>query len=233
MADCCDMSFGHWMEIVEGSVRLRLGPIRREDAATSVSAEAGHGEQSYEVGRYLGGDAPTPQDQEEWWDKASKDERHLHWGVYVPDDNDQWKLVGVTHLRHLGFNQRQAESGFVLFDRSHWRQRVASTAHLGRTLYAFNVLDLLSITSGAAAANVGSTRALAGTGYVETGRNYGIGIVRGRPMDHIQYLLPNPEEEAWRYFWRRPDEEIPSEFHDGRRRARVALERAAAAVTFL
>jgi RimJ/RimL family protein N-acetyltransferase len=228
----CDMSFGHWMEIVEGSVRLRLGPIRREDAARSVSAEAGHGLQSYEVGRYFAGTAPTVQDQEEWWDKASKHERHLHWGVYVPDGDDEWKLVGITHLELRGSDQRRAESGFVLFDRSHWRRRVASTAHLGRTLYAFEELDLLAITSNVAVANVGSNRAVAGVGYVETGRSYGIGLV-DRPMDHIQYLLPNPAEEAWRYFWRRPDEEIPGEFHEGRRRALAALERAAAAVTFL
>jgi RimJ/RimL family protein N-acetyltransferase len=226
------MSFGHWMEIAEGSVRLRLGPIRREDAAASVSVDAGYGLQSYEVARFLGADAPTPQGEEEWWDTASRDERHLFWGVYVPAE-DEWKLVGVTHLRYLGFDQRQAESGFVVFDRTHWRQRVASTAHLGRTLYAFEELDLLSITSAAAVANVGSNRALAGVGYVETGRNYGIGLVRGRPMDHIQYLLPNPAEEAWRYFWRRPDDEIPSEFHEGRRRARAALERASAGVRYL
>jgi RimJ/RimL family protein N-acetyltransferase len=227
------MSFGHWMEIVEAAVRLRLGPIRRDDAPRFVASDAGHGLQSYEVGRYLGASsAPTEQAEEEWWDNASKDREHIHWGVYVPDGEESWKLIGNTTL-HIGHNRRQAESGFLLFDRSHWRQRVASTAHLGRTLYAFRELDLLAITSAAFAPNIGSNRALAGLGYVQTGMRYGDGVVDGRPIDTIQYLLPNPHEEAWRYFWRRPDDEIPAEFQEGRRRCLAALERAASAVTFL
>ncbi len=194
------MSFGHWMEIVEGDVRVRLGPVRREDAHRFVAPSADFGLQSYEVGRYLGAaSAPTVQDEEEWWDGASKNPDHLHWGVYVPEDGNGWKLVGNTtlHLRRLG---RQAESGFLLFDRAYWRKGVASTAHLGRTMYAFNELDLLEITSAADAPNIGSNKALTGVGYVQTGIRYANGVVGGEPVDTIQYLLPNPGSEAWRYF---------------------------------
>lgn len=35
----CGMSFGHWVEIVEGSVRLGLGSIPREEAATFFPPE--------------------------------------------------------------------------------------------------------------------------------------------------------------------------------------------------
>lgn len=227
------MSFGYWMEVTEGDVRLRLGPIRREDAHLFVAPEASLGLQSYEVGRYLGAStAPTPQDEEEWWDGAKNKAERLHWGIYVPDDGDGWKLVGNTTLnfRRRG---REAESGFLLFDRAHWRRRVASTAHLARTVYAFQELDLLAITSAADVPNVGSNRALTGVGYVQTGIRYGNNVVGGKPVDTIQYLLPNPGEEAWRYFWRRPDDQIPAEFHEGRTRAIAALARAADAVRFL
>jgi RimJ/RimL family protein N-acetyltransferase len=221
------------MEVREGDVHLRLGPIRRDDARRFVAAEAGFGLQSYEVLRYLGGPAvPTEQTEEEWWDKASKDEGSLGWGVYLPDGDDAWQLVGNTDLRFRS-DRRQAESGFVLFDRAHWRQRVASTAHLGRTLFAFRALDLLAITSSVAAPNTGSNRALVGVGYVRTGTRYSLGVADGRVVDSVEYLLPNPEEDAWRFFWRRPDSEIPAEFHQGRDRAIGALDRASRAVTYL
>lgn len=71
--------------------------------------------------------------------------------------------------RSFKSNRRQAESGFSLFDRDHWGKRIASTAHLGRTLFAFRELDLLAIVSAAAAPNTGSRRALQGVGYVQTG----------------------------------------------------------------
>lgn len=227
------MGFGPWMEVREDDACLRLGPIRREDARRFVATDAGFGMQSYEVLRYLGGPSvPTEEAEDEWWDKASKDESRLHWGVYRPGADDAWKLVGNTSLS-LRPDRRQAESGFVLFDRTHWRQRVASTAHLGRTLFAFRVLDLLAITSSVAAPNTGSNRALAGVGYVQTGTRYSLGVADGKVVDSVEYLLPNPDEEAWRYFWRRPDTDIPAEFHQGRERAIAALERADDAVTFL
>lgn len=228
------MAFGHWMEVVEGAVRLRLGPIRRDDVRRFVAADAGLGLQSYEVGRYLGAwSAPTEQGEDEWWDKVSKEDEHIHWGVYVPEGDDSWKLVGSSSLHLQGFSRRQAESGFLLFDRAYWRQRIASTAHLARTLYGFRELDLLAITSEAFADNVGSNRALVGVGYIQTGVRFGSGVAGGRPLDAIQYLLPNPAEEAWQYFWRRPAEEIPPEFNEGRVRALDTLERADKAVSFL
>jgi RimJ/RimL family protein N-acetyltransferase len=227
------MAFGHWMEIDEGQVRLRLGPVRRDEAKRFVAADAGFGMQSYEVTRWLGpGMPPTEEGEEEWWDKASKDNDKIMWGVYVPDGDDAWKLIGSTMLAFHGYNRRRAESGFMVFDRAHWRRRVASTAHLGRTQYAFHELDL-AITSAAYAPNIGSNRALQGVGYVQTGTNYGDLVVGGKMIDANVYLMPNPAEEAWRYFWRRPEEEIPEAFVAGRRRTLTTLERAAAAVRFL
>jgi RimJ/RimL family protein N-acetyltransferase len=232
------MAFGHWMEIKEGEVHLRLGPIRRDEIVRFVAADARHGIQSYEVGRFLGGSMPPSEEgEQEWWDANSKDRDKVHWGVYVPVDAEDgaapsWKLIGNTSLFLRG-DRRQAESGFVVFDRAYWRQRIASTAHLGRTQYAFRELDLLAITSCANAPNVGSNRALQGVGYVQTGTTYGDGVVGGRPIDTNLYLMPNPAEEAWRYFWRRPEEEIPEVFREARARTQATLDRADTAVTFL
>jgi RimJ/RimL family protein N-acetyltransferase len=221
------------MEVREGDVVLRLGPIRREDVHRYISPDVGFGLQSYEVSKYLAPiPAPTLAFEEQWWDRASTSEDQLHWGLYLPDGDDGWKLVGTTTIgRRAG--GRRGESGFLLFDRAHWRQRVASTAHLARTLHAFRELDLLAVDSSALADNVGSNRALTGVGYVQTGVVYGNDTVGGRPRDSIQYLLVNPEEEAWRYFWRRPEDEIPPDFHAARAIALRTLERAEAAVTYL
>jgi len=229
------------MEVKEGEVHLRLGPIRRDEVTRFVAAEARHGLQSYEVARYLGSTMPpTEEGEQEWWDNASKDKDKLHWGIYVPIEGEgddasdpSWKLVGNTSLFFNQSDRRQAESGFLLFDRAYWRQRIASTAHLARTQYAFKELDLLAITSGAFAPNEGSNRALQGVGYVQTGTAYCEVVVGGKPIDANVYLMPNPAEEAWRYFWRRPEDEIPEAFRLGRERTLATLERAQAAVSFL
>src|SRR3954447_7894572 len=151
------MAFGHWMEVIDGDVRLRLGPIRREDVGRYVTADAAYGLQSYEVAKYLGVRfAMTPQAEEEWWDRASKaDNPNLHWGIYVPVEGDEveWSLVGSTTLHLDTDGRRQAKSGFLLFDRSPGRRRIASVAHLARPWFAFHELDLLAITSNAAEAN--------------------------------------------------------------------------------
>lgn len=228
----CGMAFGPWMEIREGDVHLRLGAIRREDARRFVSPEARFGMQSYEVLRYVRGSVSTEQSEEEWWDRTSKAEDSMLWGVYVPGGGGEWTLVG-TSLLNFKSNRRQAESGFSLFDRDHWGKRIASTAHLGRTLFAFRELDLLAIVSAAAAPNTGSRRALQGVGYVQTGISYSLDVFDGKPLDDVEYLLPNPADEAWRYFWRRPDTEIPEEFHEARKLTLAALERAHKAVTYL
>jgi len=227
------MTFGPWMDIREGDVHLRLGAIRREDARRFVSPEARLGVQSYEVLRYMRGVVQTEQSQEEWWDEASKAEKHMYWGVYVPGGEDEWTLVGLTLLLNFKSDRRQAESGFILFDREHWGKRIASTAHLGRTLYAFRELDLLAIVSGVAAPNTGSSRALQGVGYVQTGISYSLDVLDGMVLDDVHYLLPNPADEAWRYFWRRPDVDIPEEFHEARKVTLAALQRAQQAVTYL
>jgi RimJ/RimL family protein N-acetyltransferase len=228
------MAFGHWMEVVDGDVRIRLGPIRREDAARYVSADAGFGLQSYEVTKYLGLTfAPTPQGEEEWWDGASKTDDHLHWGIYLPSGDEDWSLVGTTTLQVKRDGRREGVSGFLLFDRANWGRRIATVAHLARTYFAFHELDLLAIKSSAADANVGSTRALARVGYVQTGVGWSDGFVDGRVVDALEFLVVNPAEESWRYFWRRPDATIPAEFHAARERTAAALERAAGAVTFL
>lgn len=227
------MAFGPWMEIRDGDVHLRLGAIRREDIHRFVSADARFGVQSYEVLRYMRGVVSTQQGQEEWWDEASKADKHLYWGVYVPGGEDKWTLVGLTLLLNFKSDRRQAESGFILFDREHWGKRIASTAHLGRALYAFRELDLLAVVSGVAAPNIGSRRALQGVGYVQTGVSYSLDVLDGKPLDDVHYLLPNPADEAWRYFWRRPDADIPEEFHEARKVTLAALQRAQQAVTYL
>jgi RimJ/RimL family protein N-acetyltransferase len=235
------MAFGHWMEITEetaaGEVRVRLGPIRRDDAKRFVAAEAGFGMQSYEVGRYIGATStPTEELELEWWDENGKDKDKLIWGVYVPDESeggDGWRVVGSTALFFNDRDRRRAESGFMTFDRSVWGKRVASTAHLGRTLFAFDELDMLALTSNVFSANAGSNRAVQGVGYVQTGTGYAEIIVGGKVLDTNHYLLPNPAEEPWRYFWRRPEEEIPQAMRDGREVAKRTMERARASVSFL
>lgn len=225
--------FGPWMEVSDGDHVLRLGPIARDAMSTYVSELAGYGMQSYEVTKYLSNyAAQTPESELAWWDKVSIDANELLWGLYLEIDG-QWKLIGSTGLHFREHSRERATSGFLIFDRSHWRQGWAGRAHLARTLYAFDELGLIAIDSGAVMDNHGSRRALRSVGYVPTGTTYHDGIVHGRITDTENLLMVNPSKGAWNYFWRRPQADIPTEFHEARLITRAALKRAREIVSFL
>lgn len=228
--------FGHWMQIETERAKVRLGPIKREDMPRYIAEEAGWGMQSYEVAKYLGRvpSALTLEGEYAWWDKISADTEEVLWGIYVLADST-WKLVGSTSLGFQNAHSHlRATSGYLCFDRAYWAQGIASTAHLGRTLFAFEELGLLAIDSHAAVDNIGSNKALKSVGYVQVGTSYGfLRPVHGQRTDTNDYCLVNPAETSWRYFWDRPADQVPAKFMASRKVASTALGKARQAVTFL
>lgn len=160
--------------------------------------------------------------------EASLDE--TAWAICVVA-NDAELPVGTTSLEVATDRSYLAESGIVIYDRDWWRKGVATLAHLARTRYAFEVMNLVAITSGADQDNLGSCRALERIGYCQVGVNYHAGVMNGRVVHANKYLLINPAEGPWRFFW---GETATSEsFEIARELTRAALARAAEQVEYL
>ncbi len=184
-----------------------------------------------EVTRYLMHQRLYTADMErDWVTEIARDEKGYAWGIFwLDDDYPDGLLIGTTSLRLTPGNR--GESGFVVFDPRYWGRRVASTAHLARTLYAFGgQLELDAVTSCVQHPNVGSRKALERVGYVVTGRDYRYLVIEGRVRHMDRLLMINPEPRVWDYFW--GTEAPPSDFAAARLRTAEALAKARRYVSF-
>lgn len=156
-----------------------LKPFTEEQIITSVEAMSDHRVTRYTMRLH----SPTKEDQLKWLDSVRKSEDKYAWGVFLEETPEI--LRGSTSLKLRG---RNGHSGIIIFDQSVWGQGVASRAHIARTYFAADQLDLLKIGSRVLEPNVASRKALEKVGYVVTGKDYGNYFVDG---EHISDLILN------------------------------------------
>jgi RimJ/RimL family protein N-acetyltransferase len=217
--------YGYAMRIAsEAGLELVLRPYRPGEHIHLTS-----GMQSYHVlGHTSFRRALTEAEAAAYLDRLEADQNETGWAICVME-GDTDRPIGTTSLEFHNSDPRRAESGIVIYDRSWWSRGVATLAHTARTVYAFNVMGLVAITSGADQNNPGSGRALLNVGYVKTGVNYHAGIMHGQVAHADRFLLVNPHPGPWGYFW--GDSEIPAEFQNARTHTQGLL--ASAQVTYL
>jgi RimJ/RimL family protein N-acetyltransferase len=213
------------MSIQRGELNLLLRPYAPGEAECLLK-----GVQSYEVGRYLNlpGSQTLAQEQA-YLDRSQDDPLSYHWAICVRDDDGEGTPIGTTSL-HRDADRPMGHSGIVIFDREWWGRGVASSAHLARTLYAYNVLDWLAIRSAVLHGNAGSKKALQKVGYTKVGTSYAIRMVDGRVVHQDDLLCINPSERSWNYFW--GDTKPPQALVTARTRTAAALQLAEQVVTF-
>lgn len=200
------MAFGPIMRFAVSELNVELAPLTRESMSEFVNLSHGGGMQRHSVTRYLGRQqAPTVEDEHEWFDKTRAAKGSLVWGIWVVD-GEKRTLIGNSGLDgigedgHTGFI-RQATSGSMIFRPEYWGKGVASTAHKARTWYAFQHLGLHRIKSAAIRDNGGSTKALSRSGYtfVYTERNE---LFSEGKLHHLDcYECLNPLDIFWRQWW--------------------------------
>jgi RimJ/RimL family protein N-acetyltransferase len=214
--------YGHRMLLRAGDLDLVMRPYRPDEAKFAVA-----GFETYEVMKYLFPlrSAQTLPDEEVFLERIRNDQDQFLWAICVVRDGEEIP-IGSTSIRIDGM---RGLSGIVIYDKSWWGRGIASATHLARTLYAFDVCDLVAIDSKVISDNAGSLRALESVGYCRTGTDYHVKMAAGRVRHAIRLTLVNPSDRAWNYFW--GDSDIPTEFLEARSVARAALGRARRIVT--
>ncbi len=95
------------------------------------------------------------------------------------------KHVGNIKLGPIEVRHRRGDIGLIVGDKSKWSRGYAREAIAAVTDYAFSALDLIKMTAGCYASNVGSQRAFIAAGWEEEGRRRRHGVIGGRRDDLI------------------------------------------------
>lgn len=204
------MAFGPILRFNVGELRIELAPLTKEAVSEFVSREHGGGLQQRSVSQYLGlSQAPTVEDEQDWFEKVRTDKRSLVWGIWLIEGeglSQTRTLIGNSALTGIGEDGhtrliRQATSGSLIFRKEYWGRGIASAAHKARTWYAFQHLGLHRIKSAVIQANGGSRKALERSGYtfVYTERNEQYGNGQFHHLDCLECL--NPLDLFWNQWW--------------------------------
>ena len=133
-----------------------------------------------DITRYLG--LPFPPSlamEKEWFERTARSDKDIVWAIFVGD-----KLIGTTGIHGIDYQNRHAVTGSLIGEKDEWGKGYASDAHKIRTRYAFEMLGLEKIQSGAFTENIGSIRALEKSGYRQYGLERRHVYRHGRWHDH-------------------------------------------------
>lgn len=147
--------------VIEGQ-HVRLEPPRPEWSPAYQQWLA-----DMDVTRYLlHRHPPSAKQEEDDLEQAAGDPHRVVWAIALRDDG---RPIGATALEKIDWRNRDAESGIMIGDKSHWRRGYASQAMRLRTEYAFLELGLRKVWTGVWMPNEASRRALEKTGYRQCG----------------------------------------------------------------
>ena len=205
--------FGNPLYIVLDGFGVTLRPPKSKEEAKTFTI----GFSSLEVLWWVSATfATTPEREEDWYVRTSDSIDTVAW-VIVPDGADV--PIGVTSLSRLDLIHRSCVSGIVVTDRHWWRRGVAYRAHLIRTWYASQVLNMATIQSYVRDANPGSYKALEKVGYVFCGLQLRNCFRDGKYYDTRTYSWLNPNHISILY-----PKGAPTKYKKSLRRAKEALE---------
>ena len=209
--------FGPKMKVARNSKEIVLRPLTKEDMK-GVS----EGFSDFEVLQFLGRlNAPSMEMEIEWYEKVSKSDDTFLWGIEF-----QGNLIGTTGVHNI--ENSCATTGVVIWNKKCWGNGLVSLAHLGRTLYASEILNLHLIRSHVWSPNISSRKALERVGYCITGEEYFKKFHFGEWLNLYELLWINP-----RYAEMYANSlEIKDLFNESIEKAKSALECAKEVVSF-
>ncbi|MBI4091191.1 GNAT family N-acetyltransferase [candidate division WWE3 bacterium] len=214
--------FGNAMKVEFDGLAITLRQLTEKDVPVIVA-----GMSSLLVRQWTGSiDVVTEAEEREWLEKAGKSKVDVYWGIFLDGSKPP---IGSTALHGIDRRSRTAVSGIVIWDPAWWRKGVATRAHLARTLFAADWLNLATIQSGVRVPNEASLKALQKVGYVVTGKHPRNFFAGGRYHDSyiLTWFNPSLLNELWL------EEKAPAEVLEGMEKAREALDRARNCVVFL
>lgn len=213
--------FGNLIRVELDGLGITMRPLRKNEMENIAELFS-----SMEVVRFTNMVfAPTPDGEMDWWEKTSKDQSGVVWGI-VPDGED--KAIGVTGLHQLNPYNFSCTSGIIIGDRRFWHKGIAYRAHLARTWYAAQTLNRYTIHSQVRTENEHSLKALLKVGYRVTGKFDRNCFHDGKYCDTWTLSWINPLRATILY-----PEGIPDELTASIGKAKEALDLAARTVKFL
>ena len=211
--------FGLNMRVVYEGLTVNLRPFTKADLPDLVSHFNSMRIHMYTMGLY----AQTLENEEEWYELNRKEKDSVVWAI-IPGKCK--KAIGTTGLHHIDI-YGSAVSGIIIWDPKWWKKGIATRAHLGRTLFAADYLNRLTIKSAARVANGGSVNALLRVGYNKTGLEPRTFLRAGRFIDTYTLCWIHPERINMLF-----PEGLPKEYKQGVKNAKTALDLARKVVSF-
>lgn len=218
--------FGNKMRIEFEGFGVTLRPPKKEEMVSFAEMFSSMVVQMYTLGMQ----AQTPEDEEEWWEKTRKDPATRMWGI-VPDGADS--IVGVTGIHQVHPAWGSCSTGILIADTAWWGKGVAYRAHLGRTWYAVNILNRMTIQSHVRTPNKASLKALLKVGYRVSGMHDVDCYRMGEYLDTYILSWVNPNMTNVLYPRTKYPNGIPSRLKKSLKQAKQALEFADSVVKFL
>ena len=213
--------FGINMSITHNGITVFLRPLTKSDLPVLVEHFSSMKIHLYTQGLY----SQTLENEEEWFDNKRKSEDDCVWAIQPAESQVP---IGVTALHHLTSSlYNTCSSGIVIWDDKWWGRGVASATHLGRTLFAADFLNRLTINSQVRVPNVASRKALERIGYTIWGEEPVSSLRHGEWLDtyHLKWFHPTKSVVFYPHG-------IPSFLQDGIAKAKTALDLARFEVQF-
>ncbi len=175
----------------------------------------------FQVRQYLNNiNVPTLKSEEIWYESLSENKEEIAWGIEY-----NGTLAGITSIGCLTNQFGCGTSGIMIFGPR--GEGVGSLAHIGRTWYASEVLNLRTVVSHVWSPNEASKKALLRVGYIITGSERRVRYFNGNWIDKLLFTWTNP-----RYANEMYSGEIPEDTQKGIELAQRTLDLAKEVVTY-
>jgi RimJ/RimL family protein N-acetyltransferase len=200
--------FGPKMTLTKDNITVVLKPFEKEELLTLVPDLQGIGDILY-TSQTRGQNTDT---ETAWYERVIKNSSYI-WGVFFDG-----KLIGVTSLFSFSPISCKAVSGIMLANSKYQGKGIGTIAHIMRTYYAADFLNLNTIQSSVYSPNISSFKALEKVGYINTGSYLRSVYKKGEYLDETCLTWINPFRINVLY-----PEGIPEQYKDAVKRAEDTL----------
>lgn len=212
--------YGIRMTVRHNGLTINLRPFSKEDVPVLAKHFSSMKTHMFTMGIF----GQPLENELEWYEKNRKDPDGCSWAIQ-PEGNDE--PIGVTSLHDINNRENSCTSGIIIWRQDWWGKGVASTAHLGRTLFAVDYLNRYTLRSSVRIANQASYRALLRVGYLVWGTEPVCILRAGKWLETHHLIWLHPERIGVLF----PDG-LPEMYAEGLSRATSALESARREVSF-
>lgn len=163
------------------SKTVRLRPVRESDLPHFQRWLADE-----ELRRWMGGmeEQPTIEEEFDWYVNRRQDPDSILWTIETADG----VLLGSVELR-LSPQNRRAEVGITILDRSHWGEGYGTEAMRLVLEYAFGELELNRVDLTTDAENARAIRSYEKCGFVREGLMRKYRMFKGETIDSIAMAI--------------------------------------------